>query len=285
MDGETGVTEITEPVDGYVEVMSSVHGGLVCFANPRKFYILNPTSKRFATLPEISPTTCIKTIGVGFGFDDTRVEYTFVHLFDKCEDSHQYEIGCEILSMPDMHINDINALPWRAIAEECPYPVKGCGVLVDNTFFWLILIQYCGILSLDLGTETFGTIDLPNKQSYDDDNEMYLLHLVRKLFLVDFVASNTSMELWFMENARNVEWVFGCRINLLAWNGFDSIMSRTALLGFRNEDDLTVFDSEKASLDYFNLKTGTFRSGLNLHNMERGNKVCLYTENLFFLNF
>ena len=60
-----------------------------------------------------------------------------IHLFDRSLYLDvDCDIGCEILRFSDGGC--VGNCSWKMVDADCPYVVRGWGVLVENAFYWMI---------------------------------------------------------------------------------------------------------------------------------------------------
>ncbi|KAK6147463.1 hypothetical protein DH2020_018375 [Rehmannia glutinosa] len=134
---------------------------LICFVSESGFYACNPSTQVMVKLPEASCCTSGEA-NAGMGYVKERDEYVLVHLFDRSLDIHvDYDIGCEVL-----RLRDGEDCAWKVVDANCPFVVRGWGVLVENVFYWMIWDEYDqpeneAIVSFDLEKEEFGTVYPP----------------------------------------------------------------------------------------------------------------------------
>ena len=85
--------------------------------------------------------------------------------------------------------------------------------LVVNVFYWTIddkrgnSSDYVLILALILEEENFRTIRLPEPNSYDEENYMFLVELRGFLRLVDYFSIPPMMNIWMLKDSDNITWV------------------------------------------------------------------------------
>ncbi|KAL2554141.1 putative F-box protein [Forsythia ovata] len=221
---------------------------IICFVSENGFYVCNPSTQEMVKLPEASCCTSGE-VNAGMGYVKERDEYVLVHLFDKSLDIHvDYDIGCEVL-----RLGDGKDCEWKVMEANCPFVVRGWGVLVNNVFYWMIWDEYDhpgdeAIVSFDLEKEEFGTV-LPPEGCFDPHGVWSLVELGGNLCLVDNATRPFTMDIWVMKDYENQRWVWDYSIDL---NGYSNDLLKFIIpLEFR--DGKILMDAKQESLDYYDV--------------------------------
>lgn len=274
------------PVKGNFEMLPTNHG-LVCFNNNDDFYIYNPSTQEFATTPAASPSTC-EGMNSSFGYLPSTKEYKLVHMYDRSLSIFSYDIGCEIYTLsvgtPSPGVVTSQQPCWKQVKQTCPHVVEGRGVLVNNTFYWLIWDERANrvnklILSLDLEQEKFEVVRHPSVISYETGSiqvhDIHLVELRGSLCLAGTYASPQVLDIWVLEDYKDIVWAKKYSIVLSVLDGFSIQLSEITVLGYQNGE--IIVDSGEEGLDFYNVETKTFRRQ-NKMNLKDDTKLCLYTE-------
>ncbi|KAG8376355.1 hypothetical protein BUALT_Bualt09G0054500 [Buddleja alternifolia] len=222
---------------------------LVCFVSDSGFYACNPSTQVMVKLPEASCCTSGE-VNAGMGYVKERDEYVLVHLFDRSLDIHvDYDIGCEVL-----RLSDGEDCEWKVVDANCPFVVRGWGVLVENVFYWMIWDEYNQvgdeeIVSFDLMKEEFGTIS-PPEGCFDPHGAWSLVELGGKLCLVDNMARPLTIDIWVLKDCENQKWVCEYSINM---NGYAHDLLK-CVIPLDCRDGEILMDAKQESLDYYDVK-------------------------------
>ncbi|KAK6139711.1 hypothetical protein DH2020_026542 [Rehmannia glutinosa] len=222
---------------------------LICFVSESGFYACNPSTQVMVKLPEASCCTSGEA-NAGMGYVKERDEYVLVHLFDRSLDIHvDYDIGCEVL-----RLRDGEDCAWKVVDANCPFVVRGWGVLVENVFYWMIWDEYDqpeneAIVSFDLEKEEFGTV-YPPEGCFDPLGMWSLKELGGRLCLVDSVAHPHTMDIWVLKDFENHKWVREYSINMNVYS--NDMLNFIVPMDFR--DGKIVMDAKQESLDYYDVK-------------------------------
>ncbi|KAL1547930.1 F-box protein-like protein [Salvia divinorum] len=250
---------------------------LICFVSDSGFYACNPSTQVMVKLPEASCCTSGE-VNAGMGYVKERGEYVLVHLFDRSLDLHvDYDIGCEVL-----RLRDGEDCAWEVVDANCPFVVRGWGVLVDNVFYWMIWDEYNqpgdeAIVSFDLEKEEFGTVS-PPEGCFDPNGAWSLVELGGRLCLVDSMIRPMTMDIWVLEDVENHKWVREYSIQM---NGYTSDMLNF-IVPLDYQDGKIVMDAKQESLDYYDVKKKHIKRMDHLIAGE-WNWLRLYTESFFSL--
>lgn len=222
---------------------------LICFVSESGFYACNPSTQVMMKLPEASCCTSGE-VNAGMGYVKETGEYVLVHLFDRSLDLHvDYDIGCEVL-----RLRDGKDCSWKVVDANCPFVVRGWGVLVENVFYWMIWDEYDqpgdeAIVSFDLAKEEFGTLS-PPEGCFDPHGAWSLVELGGKLCLVDNTAHPLTMDIWVFKDLEHHEWVKEYSIHMSPYT--NDMLSFIVPLDYWNGK--IVMDAKQESLDYYDVK-------------------------------
>ncbi|KAL0338782.1 UNVERIFIED_CONTAM: F-box protein CPR1 [Sesamum angustifolium] len=250
---------------------------LICFVSESGFYACNPSTQVMVKLPEASCCTSGE-VNAGMGYVKERDEYVLVHLFDRSLDIHvDYDIGCEVL-----RLRDGKDCSWKGVNANCPFVVRGWGVLVENVFYWMIWDEYNqpgdeAIVSFDLEKEEFGTVS-PPEGCFDPNGAWSLVELGGRLCLVDNMARPLTMDIWVLKDFENQRWVREYSINMNAYT--NDVLKFVVPLDYR--DGKVLMDAKQESLDYYDVKKKQIRRMDHLIAGE-WTWLRLYTESFFSL--
>lgn len=250
---------------------------LICFVSETGFYACNPSTQVMRKLPEASCCTSGE-VNAGMGFVKERDEYVLVHLFDRSLDIHvDYDIGCEVL-----RLRDGVDCEWKVVDANCPFVVRGWGVLVENVFYWMIWDEYNqpgdeAIVSFDLEKEEFKTV-APPEGCFDPNGVWSLVELGGKLCLVDNATRPLTMDIWVLKDVKNHKWVREYSIQM---NGYTNDMLNF-IVPLDYYDGKIVMDAKQESLDYYDVKKKHIKRMDHLIAGE-WNWLRLYTESFFSL--
>ncbi|XP_016513213.1 putative F-box protein At1g50870 [Nicotiana tabacum] len=112
---------------------------------------------------------------------------------------------------------------WKVVSAKCPYYLRSWGVLVDAMFYWIGYgdmyndVKIDAIVSLDLGTEEFGTVVLPEGW-FHPDRALLLMEMKEMLCLVDLSEYHSTMDFWMLKDSKKYMWVKEYRIDLGMFN-------------------------------------------------------------------
>ncbi|KAL0410305.1 UNVERIFIED_CONTAM: F-box protein CPR1 [Sesamum latifolium] len=250
---------------------------LICFVSESGFYACNPSTQVMMKLPEASCCTSGE-VNAGMGYVKERDEYVLVHLFDRSLDIHvDYDIGCEVL-----RLRDGQDCSWKVVNANCPFVVRGWGVLVENVFYWMIWDEYNhpgdeAIVSFDLEKEEFGTLS-PPEDCFDPNGAWSLVELGGRLCLVDNMARPLTMDIWVLKDFENQRWVREYSINMNAYT--NDVLKFVVPLDY--QDGKVLMDAKQESLDYYDVKKKQIRRMDHLIAGE-WTWLRLYTESFFSL--
>ncbi|PSS36375.1 F-box protein [Actinidia chinensis var. chinensis] len=253
---------------------------LICFAGENGFYVCNPSTQEFVELPEASCCSS-REVNAGMGYVSSRNEYVLIHLFDRSLHLDvDCDIGCEILRFTDGGC--VDNCCWKMVDADCPYVVRGWGVLVENAFYWMIWDAYDhpgydAILSFDLEKEDFVTVS-PPEGCFDPSAAWSLVELRGLLCLIDSASRPSTMDIWVLKDYKKHEWVKEYSFNL---NGY-GIELQKFIIPLDQWDGEILMDIKQESLDFYNLEDKSFK---RIDNLIAGGWTWLrlYTESFFSL--
>ncbi|KAL7096289.1 hypothetical protein ACP275_10G071400 [Erythranthe tilingii] len=257
-----------------IEMLPSKRG-LVCFVSESGFYACNPSTQITTKLPEASCCTSGE-VNAGMGYVAERDEYVLVHLFDRSLDIHvDYDIGCEVLTL-----RDGEDCSWKVVDANCPFVVRGWGVLVNNVFYWMIWDEYNelgdeAIVSFDLEKEEFGIV-APPEGCFDPHGAWSLVELGGRLCLVDNAARPSTMDIWVLTDLESRSWVKEYSIHMSAYS--NDMLSFIAPLDYWNGK--IVMDVKQESLDFYDVEEKKIERMDHLISGE-WNWLRTYTESFF----
>lgn len=266
-------------VGGYIHLIPSGHG-LICLVNKGNFYIFNPAMKKAIKLPKPKRSTC-KGIDGGFGYTPSTNEYKLVHLYDENENEFAYSIKCEIFTVSDGN----RSSSWKQIEAQCPFIVRGWGVMANNKFYWMVW-EGCHpelkelIVSLDLKTETFAFVPHPHVNSHVEGNDMFLAEVQGRLCLMDTFAHPPVTHIWILKDPMKKIWEKHCTIDLTKLEGFYNEPIQIFVLGQQNDEIVIRIQQE---LNFFNIRSKVLRRSTANLSLQRETGLCLYTDTFFSL--
>ncbi|KAK6139726.1 hypothetical protein DH2020_026536 [Rehmannia glutinosa] len=198
---------------------------LICFVSESGFYACNPSTQVMVKLPEASCCTSGEA-NAGMGYVKERDEY----------------------------VKGREDCAWKVVDANCPFVVRGWGVLVENVFYWMIWDEYDqpeneAIVSFDLEKEEFGTVS-PPEGCFDPLGMWSLKELGGRLCLVDSVAHPHTMDIWVLKDFENHKWVREYSINMNVYS--NDMLNFIVPMDFR--DGKIVMDAKQESLDYYDVK-------------------------------
>lgn len=230
-----------------IEVLPS-KWDFICFVSESGFYVCNPSTQVTMKLPEANCCTSGE-VNAGMGYVKERDEYVVVHLFDKSLDIHvDYDIGCEVL-----RLRDGMDCEWQVVEANCPFVVRGWGVLVKNVFYWMIWDEYNqlgdeAIVSFDLEKGEFGNVS-PPEGHFDPQGTWSLVELGGRLCLVENAARPLMVDIWVLNDLDNHIWVREYSIDM---NGYGSDLFKSIIpLDYR--DGEILMDAKQESLDCYDV--------------------------------
>ncbi|XP_073289896.1 F-box protein At4g19940-like [Primulina huaijiensis] len=258
-----------------IEVLPS-KWDFICLVSESGFYVCNPSTRVMVKLPEASCCTSGE-VNAGMGYVKERDEYVLVHLFDRSLDIHvDYDIGCEVL-----RLRDGKDCQWQVVEADCPYVVRGWGVLVKNVFYWMIWDEYNqpgdeAIVSFDLEKEEFGNVS-PPEGHFDPQGAWSLVELGGRLCLVDNAARPLMVDIWVLNDLDNHIWVRDYSIDM---NGYVSDLFKSViLLDYRGGEIL--MDAKQESLDCYDVEKKHIKRMEHLISGE-WTWLRIYTESFFW---
>lgn len=146
----------------FVRVVGSCNG-LICIAITENNFILwNPSFRKYKKLPNvdvaIKPRLCIQ---YGFGFDEANEDYKVVGIFGRYENLGRYKTVVKVYSLKNNS--------WRRIEDfKGGAPRDDMGKFANGKLHWFAspwvvhTSSRWDIVSLDLESEIYGTVEQPN---------------------------------------------------------------------------------------------------------------------------
>ncbi|KZV52094.1 hypothetical protein F511_41626 [Dorcoceras hygrometricum] len=259
-----------------IEVLPS-KWDLICFVSESGFYVCNPSTQVMMKLPEASCCTSGE-VNAGMGYVKETDEYVLVHLFDRSLDIHvDYDIGCEVL-----RLKDGTDCEWQVMEANCPFVVRGWGVLVKNVFYWMIWDEYNqpgdeAIVSFDLEKKEFGNVS-PPEGHFDPQGAWSLVELGGKLSLVDNATRQLMVDIWVLNDLDNHIWVREYSIDM---NGYGSDLFKS-IIPLDYQDGKIWMDAKQESLDCYDVKKKHIKRMEHLISGE-WTWLRIYTESFFWL--
>ncbi|GFQ07812.1 F-box protein at5g49610 [Phtheirospermum japonicum] len=223
VDNFRGVSEFSlDFIKDRVKIRASCNGLLCCSSIPDKgvYYVCNPMTRQYKLLPKTRerPVTRFYPDGeatlIGLACDMSaqkynvvlagyhrafghRPERTFVCMvFDS--DSNKWK---KFVTLQDDHFTHMN---------------RNQVVFVNGSLHWLTASSAC-VLVLDLGSEIWRKIELPDRVTNGSGNRIYLLESDGKLSIVRI--SDVWMSIWVMEDYEMGEWCNVDRVSLRCIRG------------------------------------------------------------------
>ncbi|XP_009762132.1 putative F-box protein At2g19630 isoform X3 [Nicotiana sylvestris] len=157
----------------------------------------------------------------------------------------------------------------RVVDAKCPYMLRWCGVLVENSFYWIRhRNKYDSIeviISFDLEKEDFGTV-IPPKDTFDDGGLWSLAELMGMLWLFGSPEDISTMDIWVLKDSKNYMWAKEYTIDLA---GFNFGVRFISILDHKEGKILMDVDSE--ILEWYDVDNKCFERVDNLSGAVHGN--------------
>ncbi|KAF9612210.1 hypothetical protein IFM89_038632 [Coptis chinensis] len=179
------------------EVVGSVNG-LICFAPAReniyqtsksRYYICNPITGYYLMLPK-SPKNHIRPIASGFGFDSLNNVYKVLRILSDSSEN-----------VSEVEVYTFGSDCWRVVALNVPYisDMNLSNVHVNNCLYWVACtsIEIAIIVSFNMATEEFSTIQLPNIGKMSRTGTLIVLR--KQLCLIIDGLFDIETEMWEMK--------------------------------------------------------------------------------------
>ncbi|XP_021739888.1 F-box protein At5g49610-like isoform X1 [Chenopodium quinoa] len=206
-----------------VKVRASCNGLLCCSSIPDKgvFYLCNPVTREYKLLPKCRerPVTSFypdgeaTLVGIACDLYDTR---KFSVVLAGYHRPFGYSPTKTFICM--VYNSEINQ--WRKFVtlqeEHFTQMNRNQVVFVNGMLHWLT-VSYSCIIVLDLETDVWRKIYLPDEMSYGKGNRMYLLESYGCLSVVQI--SDASMDVWVMEDYEKQLWRRVDRVSLRCIRG------------------------------------------------------------------
>ncbi|XP_073037928.1 F-box protein At5g07610-like [Primulina eburnea] len=195
-----------------IRILQSCNGLLLCcssWARVRnlKYYVYNPTTKNFSTLPNLEPRTGISNQirGMSLAFDPTKSpHYTVVCIRGFETDEYRYQI--ESYSS--------NTGPWRICSE--PFTAEANfenGVYFNGAIHWI----NTGIgdsLYFDIENQALETMQMPPiPHGWDWRDNFYFGESCGHLYYMDIRGSNIGFDVYEMKKDHS-EWFVKYQVDL-----------------------------------------------------------------------
>ncbi|XP_016492324.1 putative F-box protein At1g32420 isoform X1 [Nicotiana tabacum] len=255
--------DFTFTLDSYVYFMPS-KWELICFlgSKGKGFYVCNPSTQELVNLPN-TPTSSRATLdGIAFGYIKEKNEYVLVN-----SRFFKNDTVCEVMRWTDGCC--LKNLSWKVVDAKCPYMLRWCGVLVENSFYWIRhRNKYDSIeviISFDLEKEDFGTV-IPPKDTFDDGGLWSLAELMGMLWLFGSPEDISTMDIWVLKDSKNYMWAKEYTIDLA---GFNFGVRFISILDHKEGKILMDVDSE--ILEWYDVDNKCFERVDNLSGAVHGN--------------
>lgn len=223
VDNLRGVSEFSlDFMKDRVKVRASCNGLLCCSSIPDKgvYYVCNPMTKEYRVLPKTRerPVTRFYPDGeatlVGLACNLLTQKYNVVLAGYHRSFGRRAE-GTFICMVFDSETNK-----WRKFVslqdDNFTHMNKNQVVFTNGALHWLTSSCSC-LLVLDLGSESWRKMDLPNELVCGSGNRVYLLECDGRLSVVQI--SDVWMSIWVMEDYKSREWVMVDRVSLRCIRG------------------------------------------------------------------
>ncbi|XP_016492326.1 putative F-box protein At2g19630 isoform X3 [Nicotiana tabacum] len=226
------------------------------------FYVCNPSTQELVNLPN-TPTSSRATLdGIAFGYIKEKNEYVLVN-----SRFFKNDTVCEVMRWTDGCC--LKNLSWKVVDAKCPYMLRWCGVLVENSFYWIRhRNKYDSIeviISFDLEKEDFGTV-IPPKDTFDDGGLWSLAELMGMLWLFGSPEDISTMDIWVLKDSKNYMWAKEYTIDLA---GFNFGVRFISILDHKEGKILMDVDSE--ILEWYDVDNKCFERVDNLSGAVHGN--------------
>lgn len=189
--------------------------GLICLTDVKNFYVCNPTTEEFVTLPVYPPAPvtsrrCVYQIG--FGYCPVTNQYKVLNIFqDFYEQEPVSMVKTAVITLGSSNNS------WRILENPPPdyyYNLRD-NVYLNGTIYWLVFYddrcrQLLDITAFDVRDETFRFISQPQGLLYD--NKSNLAEHEGRLCFIDSNMDEYFFEIYTM--LEDHQWVFRYRFGL-----------------------------------------------------------------------
>ncbi|RVW80973.1 F-box protein [Vitis vinifera] len=195
-----------------IEILQSCNGLFCCSSvdyndSERKYYIYNPTTKQFTTLPPLCGRSVRRVLGVNLAFDPSKSHTYRVVCVQRCKSSYDH---CQI------QIYSSETGPWRVSGVPFAAPISvdfPSGVYWNGAIHWISPRE--ASLYFDLNEELVREMPMPPVP--DDSNERgirYFGESCGHLHLVEiYESSTTQFNVYEMERDHS-GWFVKFRVDL-----------------------------------------------------------------------
>ncbi|KAG8370565.1 hypothetical protein BUALT_Bualt14G0130300 [Buddleja alternifolia] len=223
IDNCRGVSEFSlDFIKDRVKIRASCNGLLCCSSIPDKgvYYVCNPMTKECRLLPKIRerPVTRFRPDGeatlVGLACNVLTNKYNVVLAGYHRSFGHRPErkFVCMVF---DSEVNT-----WKKFVtlqdDQFTHMNRNQVVFANGCLHWLTASCSC-VLVLDLGSEMWRKINLPNEVTSRSGNRVYLLELDGELSMIQI--SDCWMNIWLMEDYEREDWYMVDRVSLRCIRG------------------------------------------------------------------
>lgn len=197
-----------------IKILQSCNGLLLCCSSRarkhnRKYYVYNPTTKKFSTLPKFEPGTGIRNRirGMSLAFDPTKSpHYKVVCVRGFETDSGEYRYQIESYSS--------NTGPWRVCSEPFTAVAKfEDGVYSNGAIHWINAgIGHC--LYFDIENQALETMQMPSIPHDLDWRDIFYFGESRgHLYYIDISGSKIEFDVYEMKRDHS-EWFVKYQVDL-----------------------------------------------------------------------
>lgn len=231
--------------------------GVVCLYNERskrnEILLWNPSIRRKFTL---GPPNC-------------KQELTLVFGFGYCKMSHDYKVvtlaydRSNLIDRPDVEIYSVKTAIWQAVSFPQDFPcyhiLSDCSqVFFNGSVHWLAAdlgISHCSILTLDMSTNLFGEIQLPDYLVHYSSVGVTLMVVGDSLGVIysnrPSAVGSSTYKIWAMKEYKNPNsWTMIYDVHYP-----DTDLGRP--LKLRQNGDL-ITESRRCNLTIYNRQTGCY---------------------------
>ncbi|KAF8407818.1 hypothetical protein HHK36_006954 [Tetracentron sinense] len=219
---------------------------LVCLhGSYDKFYVCNPTTLEFITLPLPTPASFFNLNHVGFGYCPSTKEYKVVRIFCLQLPSDQ---RCQVFTL--------GSSSWRAVKDPPFYTYNTfcAAAFVDGALHWMAKRESVYvILAFDIETEEFSVVPYPENFNDKDNNLVELGG-----FLCLTVAVAKKIDIWMLKDYKNNIWVKEYSIDM---NTIDpcNMLGPSVFMPRDIRDGKILIESFEIGLDFYNPQSKGFK--------------------------